>query len=140
MCVFVRVQNELFDGDRLAHFFIPLTLASVFRPTALSTASSMLPPVRGRCSYIAMTCQLPKNISDATIRMVFHIQIQHDVSVNLAKPYFLWDKTAADQSGFPMQFPRGFQGFPGVSRGFRQGMKAETSILFFTERGFLRTS
>ena len=60
MCVFVRVQNELFDGDRLAHFFIPLTLASVFRPTALSTASSMLPPVRGRCSYIAMTCQLPK--------------------------------------------------------------------------------
>ena len=42
-------------------------------------------------------------------------------------------------SGFPVQFPWGFRGFPGVSRGFRHGMNADNTQntwCFVMERGF----
>ena len=87
-----------------------------------------------------MTCQLLDNVYNETKHMVFHTQIQHDTSVKLAIPYFLWERIAVVHSAFPVHFPKRFRAFPFVSERFRMGMTAETLNLFFSDMRFLRVS
>ena len=84
-------KKQWCDGDMHVHPFIPLTMASPIHPTLISTAPSMNSPVKETMQpHVHDSSTFPKMFRCFKLHG-FLASNQHDMSANLAVPYFLWD-------------------------------------------------